>query len=184
MYRNHLGRFGVSGNMALQNTNTLSGGQKSRVALAIMSYRKPHILILDEPTNHLDMDTSESLMLALTQYKGGMVCVSRPTLLQVCSDLGGDDELAGELWVVGDGTLRRFDGDFKTYKKREMKKMRVCGKKEAIIVWPFSRTRYAPRPMPKNSVSQPLTKNKIRDGAEQRLESTSEKNTTGTRTKS
>jgi len=124
VYRNHLGRFGVSGNMALQNTSTLSGGQKSRVALAIMSYRKPHILILDEPTNHLDMETSESLMLALTQYKGGVVCVSHDQHF-ITGVLGSNshDDIGGELWVVGDGTLRRFDGDFKTYKKREMKKM-------------------------------------------------------------
>ena len=58
-------------------------------------------------------------MLALTQYEGGVVCVShdRHFITGVLGSGGGDDELAGELWVVGDGTLRRFDGDFKTYKR-------------------------------------------------------------------
>eukprot|EP00939_MAST-03C_sp_MAST-3C-sp1_P002357 g2357.t1 len=119
VYRTHLGRFGVQGKMALQQTNTLSGGQKSRVALAIMSYRKPHILILDEPTNHLDMETSQALITAINAYKGGLVVVSHDQhfINGVCPD----DK--GELWVVEGGMLRRFGGTFKGYKKQEILRM-------------------------------------------------------------
>jgi ATP-binding cassette, subfamily F, member 3 len=57
----------------------LSGGQKSRVALAILAYSKPHILVMDEPTNHLDLDAIQALIAALTAFKGGVVIVSHYT---------------------------------------------------------------------------------------------------------
>ena len=66
--RTHLGSFGVGGDLALQPMYTLSGGQKSRVAFARVTFEQPHILLLDEPSNHLDLDAVEALV---------MVCAPR-----------------------------------------------------------------------------------------------------------
>ena len=60
--RSHLGSFGVSGSLALQPMYSLSGGQKSRVAFAKVTFSKPHILLLDEPSNHLDLDAVRALI--------------------------------------------------------------------------------------------------------------------------
>jgi len=108
--RKHLGRFGLSGALALHSIVSLSGGQKSRVVLAELAWKNPHIMLLDEPTNHLDMEMIESLGKALKDFKGGIVLVSHNQRLieLVCN----------ELWVVGKGgTVTRFDGDFQDYKK-------------------------------------------------------------------
>lgn len=67
-YRRLLGSFGVSGDLALQNIASLSGGQKSRVAFAVLGTARPNFLILDEPTNHLDIETIEALGKALGKY--------------------------------------------------------------------------------------------------------------------
>lgn len=60
-YRSHLGAFGITGMTGLQKINTLSGGQKSRTAFAVLSMMQPHVLLLDEPTNHLDIEVSRAL---------------------------------------------------------------------------------------------------------------------------
>ena len=60
--RQHLGSFGIGGDLALQPMYTLSGGQKSRVAFAKVTFSKPHILLLDEPSNHLDLDAVNALI--------------------------------------------------------------------------------------------------------------------------
>lgn len=70
-YRRMLGSFGVSGDLALQTINSLSGGQKSRVALALMCAAMPNFLVLDEPTNHLDIESIEALGKALEAYQVG-----------------------------------------------------------------------------------------------------------------
>merc|ERR1719328_855214 len=75
-YRRMLGQFGVTGDLALQQICSLSGGQKSRVAFAILCAHRPNFLILDEPTNHLDIQTIEALANAINQYKGGTILVS------------------------------------------------------------------------------------------------------------
>lgn len=68
-YRRQLGSFGVTGDLALQNIASLSGGQKSRVAFAVMGAARPNFLILDEPTNHLDIETIEALGRAIEKYQ-------------------------------------------------------------------------------------------------------------------
>eukprot|EP00301_Raphidiophrys_heterophryoidea_P023445 c7334_g1_i2.p1 GENE.c7334_g1_i2~~c7334_g1_i2.p1 ORF type:complete len:626 (-),score=162.02 c7334_g1_i2:120-1997(-) len=108
--RAHLGKFGVIGDMQMQAQRTLSGGQKSRVALAVLCFSCPHILVLDEPTNHLDIDTIGALIHALTVYEGGVIVVSHDQHL-----IHG---IADELWVVGNESVTPFKGDFEEYKAR------------------------------------------------------------------
>ena len=115
-YRAHLGKYGISGDLALQSIETLSGGQKSRVAFAMMGWVKPHFLVLDEPTNHLDVETVDVLAQALNEFDGGVVLVSHDERLisLVCN----------EMWVVGDGGVEKWEGDFEEYKNMIMKQMR------------------------------------------------------------
>jgi len=107
-YRAALGRFGVTGDLALQSIVTLSGGQKSRLAFAILGMQTPNFLIMDEPTNHLDVESVEALGVALNKFEGGVVLVSHDERLieLVCK----------ELWVVKDAGVRRLDGGLAEYR--------------------------------------------------------------------
>ncbi|WCJ26568.1 ATP-binding cassette sub-family F member 3 [Euphorbia peplus] len=107
--RGHLGSFGVTGNLALQPMYTLSGGQKSRVAFAKITFKKPHIILLDEPSNHLDLDAVEALIQGLVLFQGGILMVSHDEHL-----ISGSVE---EMWVVSDGRVTPFHGSFNDYKK-------------------------------------------------------------------
>jgi ATPase subunit of ABC transporter with duplicated ATPase domains len=75
-YRRHLGAFGITGMTGLQKMELLSGGQKSRVAFAILALQNPHILVLDEPSNHLDIEAMDALSDALRKFQGGVLIVS------------------------------------------------------------------------------------------------------------
>ncbi|TDH67403.1 hypothetical protein CCR75_000407 [Bremia lactucae] len=112
-FRSHLGRFNLSGELAIKPTRTLSGGQKSRVGFALMTWRLPHVVVLDEPTNHLDMETIDALIHALHEYKGGVVIVSH--------DQHFVQSVCHELWVVGDQKVSRFQGTMSEYKNRVLK---------------------------------------------------------------
>ncbi|TMW55398.1 hypothetical protein Poli38472_013289 [Pythium oligandrum] len=112
-FRSHLGRFNLSGELAIKPTRTLSGGQKSRVGFAIMTWRLPHIVVLDEPTNHLDMETIDALIDALRAFKGGVVVVSH--------DQHFVNSVCEELWVVGDEKVARFRGSIDDYKAHVLK---------------------------------------------------------------
>ncbi|KAI9436514.1 P-loop containing nucleoside triphosphate hydrolase protein [Lactarius psammicola] len=107
-YRQHLGNFQITGMTGLQSIGTLSGGQKSRVAFAVLSLQRPHILLLDEPTNHLDLEGLDALMLALSTWNGGVIVISH--------DERFITSVAKELWVCGDGGVTRFKGDVEAYK--------------------------------------------------------------------
>lgn len=74
--RAHLGSFGISNNLALRPMYLLSGGQKSRVSFAMITWERPHILMLDEPTNHLDFDAINALIMGLNNFEGGLIVVS------------------------------------------------------------------------------------------------------------
>jgi ATP-binding cassette subfamily F protein 3 len=111
--RRHLGMFGISGSTGLQQIQTLSGGQKSRVVFAMMSLMKPHILILDEPTNHLDMDTIDALVNALKSFPGGVVAVSHDSRFV--------EAICDTLWVCQNQRLLRYDGGIRDYKKKVIK---------------------------------------------------------------
>ncbi|KAL8915711.1 MAG: hypothetical protein Q9172_006735 [Xanthocarpia lactea] len=118
-YRRHLGAFGITGTTGLQKMALLSGGQKSRVAFACISLTNPHILVLDEPSNHLDIEAMDALSSALRAFQGGVLMVSHDvTMLQtVCESL----------WVCDRGTVEKFDGDVKAYKKRIQKQADEMG---------------------------------------------------------
>eukprot|EP00761_Pharyngomonas_kirbyi_P013678 gb/GECH01013707.1/.p1 GENE.gb/GECH01013707.1/~~gb/GECH01013707.1/.p1 ORF type:complete len:633 (+),score=128.51 gb/GECH01013707.1/:1-1899(+) len=107
--RSHLGSMGLTGNLAVRPIYTLSGGQKSRVAFAHLTFLKPHILLLDEPTNHLDLETVDALVNALNDYEGGVLLVSHDEYLiqTVCDDI----------WVCTGTSIDKFQGDFQEYKK-------------------------------------------------------------------
>ncbi|KIK18644.1 hypothetical protein PISMIDRAFT_683977, partial [Pisolithus microcarpus 441] len=107
-YRGHLGNFQISGMTGLQLIGTLSGGQKSRVAFAVLSLQKPHVLLLDEPTNHLDIEGLDALMAALNTWNGGVIVISH--------DERFITSVAKELWVCANGTVSKFMGDVQSYK--------------------------------------------------------------------
>lgn len=107
IYRASLGKFGISGDLALQSIETLSGGQKSRVAFASMIMTNPHMLVLDEPTNHLDVESIEALADALNKFQGAVVLVSHDEqfIKSVCS----------ELWFVENGQVTCLKEGFDEY---------------------------------------------------------------------
>lgn len=107
--RKHLGSFGITGNLALRPMYLLSGGQKSRVSFAMITWVKPHILLLDEPTNHLDFDAINALIIALNNYEGGLVIVSHDQYFL--------SALCDRLYVVADSCVGQFDGDIEDYRK-------------------------------------------------------------------
>ena len=105
--RAFLGRFGFSGDAATEPVAIRSGGEKARLVLALIVYRKPNLLLLDEPTNHLDIQMRESISSALQSYNGCLIVVAHDRhLLRLVTD---------ELWLIDDGTLRPFDGDLDDY---------------------------------------------------------------------
>ncbi|MFA6119806.1 MAG: ATP-binding cassette domain-containing protein [Sideroxydans sp.] len=106
--RNFLGRFGLAGDSEDRPVESFSGGEKSRLALALLAWQKPHLLLLDEPTNHLDLDMRDALTIALEEYTGAVVIVSHDrSLIRAVAD---------ELWLVADGEAKLFDGDLEDYK--------------------------------------------------------------------
>ncbi|VDK87321.1 unnamed protein product [Onchocerca ochengi] len=111
-YRAALGRFGLSGDLALQSVVTLSGGQKSRLAFASIAMSNPNYLIMDEPTNHLDVETVEALGRALNSFKGGVLIVSHDEKLI--------DMVCKELWVVKDRCVMALEGGLEEYKRHVM----------------------------------------------------------------
>jgi len=106
--RNYLGSFNFPGDMATDPALNFSGGEKARLALALIVWQRPNLLLLDEPTNHLDLETREALTVALAQFEGTLVLVSHDRhLLRATTE---------KLLIVADGTLREFDGDLDDYR--------------------------------------------------------------------
>jgi ATP-binding cassette subfamily F protein 3 len=105
--RAQLGRFGFSGDKAVGKVGKMSGGEKARLALALITRDAPHMLILDEPTNHLDVDAREALVQALNAYTGAVVLVSHDRhMLEMTAD---------RLVLVDNGTAKEFDGTLDDY---------------------------------------------------------------------
>ncbi len=108
--RNFLGGFDFHCDRVTEPVAPMSGGEKSRLALALIVWQRPNLLLLDEPTNHLDLEMRHALAVGLQDYEGALVLVSHDrSLLRVTAD---------ELWLVEGGTVEPFDGDLEDYARR------------------------------------------------------------------
>jgi len=105
--RNFLGSFGWQGERVFEPVKHFSGGEKVRLALAMIALQKPNLLLLDEPTNHLDLEARHALTMALQAYQGAIVVIShdRHLLRQVVDNY----------WIVADGKVKEFEGDLQDY---------------------------------------------------------------------
>jgi ATP-binding cassette subfamily F protein 3 len=104
LVQGHLGRFGFSGDEVQRRADTLSGGERARVALAMLMLGRANLLILDEPTNHLDVESIETLEDAIEQYDGSVLLVSHDRALLRA--------LTTRVWVLHDRHVTDFDADF------------------------------------------------------------------------
>ena len=115
--RDFLGTYRFSGDFATSPVGPMSGGEKARLALALIAWQKPNLLILDEPTNHLDMETREALTIALSTYEGSVLLVSHDRhLLRAVTD---------ELWLIHDGKRETYEGDLDDYAKLVLEHRRM-----------------------------------------------------------
>ncbi len=109
VFRNYLGGFDIRADQVNQRVATFSGGEKARLALALIVWQRPNLLLLDEPTNHLDIDMREALAQALVDFEGALIVVAHDRhLLQAATD---------QWMLVADGRLAPFEGDLDDYKK-------------------------------------------------------------------
>jgi ATP-binding cassette, subfamily F, member 3 len=108
--RSFLGSFAFSGERALDPVMSFSGGERARLALALLVYRRPNLLLLDEPTNHLDMDMRFSVARALQDYSGAILLVSHDRFLL--------RSVVDEFWLVQGKRVERFPGDLEDYRQR------------------------------------------------------------------
>ncbi|GAA0822714.1 ABC transporter ATP-binding protein [Colwellia asteriadis] len=107
--RTFLGKFGFSGDQALSQVKTMSGGEKARLVLALIVLEKPQLLLLDEPTNHLDLEMRQALVMALQNFGGAIILIAHDRfLLESCVD---------EFYLVANGTVKDFSGDIDDYQQ-------------------------------------------------------------------
>ena len=107
--RDFLGGFDIRGDQAFRPVAGFSGGEKARLALALIVWQRPNLLLLDEPTNHLDIEMREALAQALVDFEGGLVVVAHDRhLLSACTD---------QWMLVADGAVQPFEGDLEDYKE-------------------------------------------------------------------
>ena len=124
-HMNFLGGFDFKGEMARSPCANFSGGEKSRLALALLIWTRPNLLLLDEPTNHLDLEMRHALTLALQDYEGGVILVSHDrALLRATCD---------QFLLVADGKAAQFDGDLEDY-SRWLNEQRLKEKQESQSV--------------------------------------------------
>ncbi|HVT36515.1 MAG TPA: ATP-binding cassette domain-containing protein, partial [Nevskiaceae bacterium] len=105
--RDFLGSFGFNGDRVSEAVAPFSGGEKARLALALIVFQRPNLLLLDEPTNHLDLEMRYAVEAALAEFKGAVIMVShdRHMLTSCCN----------EFWRVAEGRCEKFDGDLDDY---------------------------------------------------------------------
>src|SRR5579871_4380606 len=133
--RAQLGRFGFSRERGDLKVGLMSGGEKTRLLLALATRNAPHLLLLDEPTNHLDMDARASLVDAINDYDGAVVLVSHDThLVKMVAD---------QLWVVAGGAVKPFEGDIDDYQAKLLRERSGRPAKE-----PKAKKEKSPAPAP------------------------------------
>ena len=151
--RNFLGTFGFYGDRALESVQTFSGGEKARVALSMIAWQKPNLLLMDEPTNHLDLEVRHALTLALQSFEGVLILVSHDRhLLRNTVD---------EFLLVANGEVAEFKGDLDDYQRWLLEQKRKEQKAEAEA---FAK----PTPDEKKSLSAAERKEQKRLAAERR----------------
>jgi ATP-binding cassette subfamily F protein 3 len=122
--RAQLARFGLDADRAETPVANLSGGEKARLLLALATRDAPQLLILDEPTNHLDIDARDALVKALSDFQGAVLLITHdPNLVELVAD---------RLWLVGDGTVRPFDGDLDDYRALLVERARPAARANAV----------------------------------------------------
>ncbi len=167
--RAFLGSFGFSGERIDTPSGSFSGGERARLALALIVWLKPNVLILDEPTNHLDLDMRHALTMALQDFEGAVVLVSheRQLITSVCD----------ELLIVNDGSCQSFDGDLNDYAvwlrqaRIDMEKKQKAANKKSDLVAKTAPAVIA-TPDPIKTVAPALTKDEVRKETARRREAT------------
>ena len=154
-HRNFLGGFDFGGEMADNACGAFSGGEKSRLALALLIWSRPNLLLLDEPTNHLDLEMRHALTLALQEYEGGVVLVSHDRALLRASC----DRFA----LVADGRVQPFDGDLDDYRdwlaeQRRSEKAAEAGAEDAPSANKLSRAQSKAERQARQAERRPLLK--------------------------
>jgi ATP-binding cassette subfamily F protein 3 len=149
--RNFLGGFDFHNDKALDPIKDFSGGEKARVALAMIVWQKPNLLLLDEPTNHLDLEMRHALTMALQGYQGALVVISHDRhLLRNTVD---------EFFLVAEGAVREFDGDLNDYQKWLKNYSRITEVVEpAVIEAPVDKKLSLQESAEKRKKRDPITK--------------------------
>ncbi|MCW3478050.1 ATP-binding cassette domain-containing protein [Neisseriaceae bacterium JH1-16] len=113
--RTFLGGFNFHGDAAMAPIGPMSGGEKARLALALIVWEKPNLLLLDEPTNHLDLEMRHALTMALQDFAGALIVVSHDrALLEATTD---------RFWLVANGAVTPFDGDLEDYRRWRLEQL-------------------------------------------------------------
>jgi ATP-binding cassette, subfamily F, member 3 len=116
--RTHLGTFNFPGQTVFDVTGKMSGGEKSRLVLAMIIWTRPNLLLLDEPTNHLDLEVRAALTIALQDFVGAVVLVSHDTALI--------ETVVDKYWLIDKGRVAEFDGDISDYRAYRLKADRAA----------------------------------------------------------
>ncbi len=158
--RNYLGTFGFSGDTVNSVILPFSGGEKARLALSLIVWQKPNLLLLDEPSNHLDTDTREALATALAEFEGSVLLVSHDRhLLRTTVD---------SFWIVADGSVIEFDGDLEDYQawlnnrqQQQRKEDRQVNSSDIVIDRKEQKRLEAEERQRKSALRKPLEKKAI-----------------------
>lgn len=151
--RDYLGGFGFKGERVDEVIAPFSGGEKARLALALLVWQKPNLLLLDEPTNHLDLDMRHAITIALQAFAGAMVIVSHDRhLLRTCAD---------ELYIVHAGQCEPYDGDLDDYRKTLSEKVERASLNASAVDAKSDRKQQRREAAEQRRLQQPI-KNKIK----------------------
>ena len=151
----HLGAFGFSGDEVQRATATLSGGERARVALAMITLSRANLLVLDEPTNHLDVESIEALEDAIEEYEGTVILVSH--------DRAFLRELATHVWSIEGGSLRDFRGPFVEWEADVERRARAAS---AAAAGEAARARASAKPVARAAPADEVTRRNAKRAVE------------------